>query len=210
MSDLIDGKLAKDTNVPINDVISRRAAIDEIDEWIKAFRENGHKESAADACLIQDGIIQLPSAQPEIIRCKDCRWQKDQKGEAMSDLIERQAAIDAFKPYAGYESNRTNAEWVHRIELVLHDMPSAQPEITEDDVKEFCRKRCLIVVTSDFYDEMTRRLPSAQPDIVRCKDCKYWGIHKRLNIPWCREMHIDRGADDFCSYAERRTDERQT
>ena len=55
-----------------NDSISRQAAIDEIDEWIKAFRENGHKESAADARLIQDGIIQLPSAQPEIIRCKEC------------------------------------------------------------------------------------------------------------------------------------------
>lgn len=49
----------------VGDTISRQAAIDEIDEWIKAFRENGHKESAADARLIQDGIIQLPSAQPE-------------------------------------------------------------------------------------------------------------------------------------------------
>jgi len=46
------------------DTIYRQTAIDEIDEWIKAFRENGHKESAADACLIQDGIIKLPSAQP--------------------------------------------------------------------------------------------------------------------------------------------------
>lgn len=49
----------------MSDLIDRQAAIDEIDEWIKAFRENGHKESAADACLIQDGIIQLPSVQPE-------------------------------------------------------------------------------------------------------------------------------------------------
>ena len=57
----------------MSDSIDRQAAIDEIDEWIKAFRENGHKESAADACLIQVGIIQLPSAQPEIIRCKDCK-----------------------------------------------------------------------------------------------------------------------------------------
>ena len=47
------------------DCINRQQAIDEIDEWIKAFRENGHKESAADACLIHDGIIQLPSAQSE-------------------------------------------------------------------------------------------------------------------------------------------------
>lgn len=47
----------------MRDLIDRQAVIDEIDEWIKAFLENGHKESAADACLIQDGIIQLPSAQ---------------------------------------------------------------------------------------------------------------------------------------------------
>jgi len=47
----------------MSDLISRQAAIDEIDEWIKAFLENGHNESAADARLIQDGIIQLPSAQ---------------------------------------------------------------------------------------------------------------------------------------------------
>lgn len=53
------------TQMSSADCISRQAAIDEIDEWITAFRENGHKESAADACLIQDGIIQLPPAQPQ-------------------------------------------------------------------------------------------------------------------------------------------------
>lgn len=47
----------------------------------------------------------------------------------MRELIDRQAAIDAFKPYADYESNRTNADWVQRIELVLHDIPSAQPTL---------------------------------------------------------------------------------
>ena len=54
--------------------IERQAAIDEIDEWIKAFLENGHKESAADACLIQDGIMQLPSAQPERKRMSNKEW----------------------------------------------------------------------------------------------------------------------------------------
>lgn len=41
-------------------------------------------------------------------------------------------------------------------------------------------------------------------ELVRCKDCKYWCNHKRLNIPWCRELHIDIGAEDFCSMAKRR------
>ncbi len=58
----------------MSDLIDRQAAIDEIDEWIKAFRESGHKQSAADARLIQDGIIKLSSAQPEIIRCRECKF----------------------------------------------------------------------------------------------------------------------------------------
>lgn len=44
----------------------------------------------------------------------------------MSDLISRQTAIEAFKPYALYDSNRTNAEWVTRIEAVLEQLPSAE------------------------------------------------------------------------------------
>ena len=44
----------------------------------------------------------------------------------MNDLISRQEAIAAFKPYALYDSNRTNAEWVTRIESVLEELPSAE------------------------------------------------------------------------------------
>ena len=58
-----------------------------------------------------------------------------------------------------------------------------------------------------YATEYIEELPSEQPEIIRCKDCKHWGIHKWLNIPWCREMHIDRGAEDFCSNAERKEDE---
>ena len=90
----------------------------------------------------------------------------------MNDLIGRQEAIAAFKPYALYDSNRTNAEWVRRIELVLEQLPTID----------------------------------AVP-VVRCKDCKHWGIHKRLNVPWCRAMHIDKSANGYCDFAERSEDE---
>ena len=46
----------------------------------------------------------------------------------MGDTISRLAAIDAFAPYAEYESNRTNAEWVRRINRVLLELPPAQPK----------------------------------------------------------------------------------
>ena len=40
--------------------------------------------------------------------------------------------------------------------------------------------------------------------VVRCKDCKHWGMHKSLNVPWCFEMHIDKSEDGFCDIGERR------
>ncbi len=61
--------------------------------------------------------------------------------------------------------------------------------------------------------EVFEALPSAQPEIVRCKDCKYWREHKyaketKRYIPFCGFNAIYTKADDFCSHAERRTDER--
>lgn len=51
--------------------------------------------------------------------------------------------------------------------------------------------------------------PSAQPEIIRCKDCKYWREHKyaketKRYIPFCGFNAIYTKSDDFCSRAERR------
>ena len=50
-------------------------------------------------------------------------------------------------------------------------------------------------------------LPSAQPEIVRCKDCKWWSNDYRE----CSNPNYDDGyvtpAGFYCGYAERRTDE---
>ena len=49
---------------------------------------------------------------------------------------------------------------------------------------------------------------SAQPEIIHCKDCKYWREHKYVKetkryIPFCGFHAIYTKADDFCSRAER-------
>jgi len=44
--------------------------------------------------------------------------------------------------------------------------------------------------------------PSAEPEIVRCKDCKYYNP-----IGVCIEMSSAVCEDSFCCWAERRTDE---
>lgn len=96
------------------------------------------------------------------------------------DTISRQAAIDKFEPWLkvhGYSEGELNM-----LKAVLYELrflPSAQPEITEDDVKEFCRKRCLIVVTSDLYDEMIRRWASAERR----------GRWKPFDLTWGRSIY---------------------
>lgn len=67
-----------------------------------------------------------------------------------------------------------------------------------------------------------RALPSAQPEIIRCKDCTYWMPHVQLGYDedndeyhdYCARLIPDdeyyaftRDADDFCSRGVRRTDE---
>ena len=48
--------------------------------------------------------------------------------------------------------------------------------------------------------EAVRRLPSAQPEIIRCRDCKL------RDTEYCNMAHGFMGMkdDDYCSYAERR------
>ena len=51
-----------------------------------------------------------------------------------------------------------------------------------------------------------RELPTIQPDIVMCKDCKYAEYIDDVQTLWCTECGQGRtvAPNDFCSYAERR------
>ena len=60
-------------------------------------------------------------------------------------------------------------------------------------------------------NEIRRRiteLPSAQPEIIRCKDCKFYTeMRTDLKTGICSLACRHLGDDGFCSEAERRTDE---
>ena len=51
------------------------------------------------------------------------------------------------------------------------------------------------------------KLPSAQPEIVRCKDCKQFRRWIDTDICFCDITEAEMSDNDFCSRAERRTDE---
>lgn len=50
-------------------------------------------------------------------------------------------------------------------------------------------------------------LPSAQPEIVRCKDCKHWEGEYRNGFWYFEQCSLNEhvaSSEDFCSWAERR------
>lgn len=75
----------------------------------------------------------------------------------MNDLIDRQTAIKAIENlqdcYNGFSDTYDKA----CIIGVLEELPSAQPEITEKQVKEYCEKRCLVVLSSDCFHRLVSK-----------------------------------------------------
>ena len=53
--------------------------------------------------------------------------------------------------------------------------------------------------------EIIKWLP-AVPEIIRCKDCIHWK-HSDARKNYCEVFDWINNEDDFCSFAERRTDE---
>ena len=50
-------------------------------------------------------------------------------------------------------------------------------------------------------------LPSMEPTIIRCKDCRFWTHIKRTDRYWCKTddglYDLNPSPDDFCSRAEK-------
>lgn len=113
----------------------------------------------------------------------------------MNDLISRRAAIDAlWKALYEYEDK----------------MEKQFQESDELDVSNWILDRMFVQNMSDIDRQTILNLPSAQLDIIRCKDCKHHWTHKCMDsmpIEICDLEQIFYDAEhDFCSLAERRED----
>lgn len=45
-------------------------------------------------------------------------------------------------------------------------------EVTHEQVLEYCRKRCLVLMDREFFEHL-KRWPADMVEVVRCKDCKH-------------------------------------
>ena len=98
----------------------------------------------------------------------------------MDDAISRQAAIDAVE-----ESRRLNHH---------------------ENGKEACAHE----YEHRHFLKILRDLPTVEPQIIRCRDCKYWNngsCECREHAVNCQDYmvgDIETEAEHFCGYAERR------
>lgn len=97
----------------------------------------------------------------------------------MIDPIERQAAIDA-------------------LTRKMVSIPTAGEKDLMGDVNRIRAEDISVI----------RQLPSTQPEIIRCKDCKYNSntCGNYVNCDIIPQM-FGRTVDNYCSMAERRTDD---
>lgn len=68
----------------------------------------------------------------------------------------------------------------------IHNAPTIEPEITQEDIELYCRRRCLTVITDDHYNEMKMRW-SAQPEytdaeIQKMQDLEQAQIEKAYQL----------------------------
>ena len=139
----------------------------------------------------------------------------------MSDLIDRQAAIEAIinlwadKPFG-------NPALVEIIKCV-QDLPSAQAEIqaslSEIQANDSISRQAALdfdyivktindveyVMLSEVQMKL-RKLPSAQAEIIRCKDCKRYDLARNGVNGECTRQYATFYPWDFCSYGEERED----
>ena len=120
--------------------------------------------------------------------------------EPCTGTISRQAAIDAVDS----ETVSTNPEHFKSSEKFIKFMDDA--DIASFGKWQWANGFNTAVVAAKIQ---LKKLPSAQPEIIRCKDCKWWSNDDYRE---CSNPNYDDGyvtpAGFYCGYAERRTDER--
>ena len=111
-----------------------------------------------------------------------------------------------------YQKYEFNDKWEWHEELVeCSAFNDYETVIYQNDFCEgqTCVKDISIIPLDDIIECYVKKyIKSAQPEIIRCKDCCHH--HYEHEIPYCDQINYGYGwkDDDFCSRAERRENER--
>lgn len=125
------------------------------------------------------------------------------KVRRMSDLISRKKAFSYFVTlWECIGTIMDRDEWKDVCRTTANEIPSAQPELDEwcYDCKEYDAEKH----SCPRWNRVIRNtLKDAQPEIIRCKDCKEWYMDADAGSA-CKYTNMYQPADGFCNWAERR------
>lgn len=98
----------KRTEMHACDCVSRQAAIEVINAVfpVDPMKSEYAQGIACGAALAKTYVEQLPSAQPEIIYCRDCRWRNDQNGS--TEWLPCRAIVTPSDFYCGRAERKTD------------------------------------------------------------------------------------------------------
>lgn len=111
-------------------------------------------------------------------------------------VIFRQAAIDAIVAWT--VEDRPDIEMPTDLVRRINALPSAQPDLTDEDRRLIKKLRSFH--NGSYAKVLDKLIASAQPEIIRCKDCMHNGSYDT-------DCPIHWNGKEYCSFAERRTDE---
>lgn len=129
--------------------------------------------------------------------------------------INKEQAIDLIESMIADKGVAFNP---HKLAMALKDMESVEiPEAKDTDTISRQAAIEALKAHEDYkgylhgdFEEILEALPSAQPEIIRCKDCKYNLNNARLfadpdpilTYAWCNTGAFQE--NDFCSKGKRR------
>ena len=120
-----------------------------------------------------------------------------------TDAISRQMAIDTIM---GQPPEPHYPSW---YAAQIEELPAVQPatncsEIPNGSDDTISRRAAIDALDCiNGVEEVLRSLPSAQPEIIRCKDCKNYLHDEEYGFDWCNRMSgvFRAKPDGFCSWA---------
>ena len=139
------------------------------------------------------------------------------RAETHGDVISRQAAIERIRGYYVAVENE-NDDWFNdgldTAVVELSNMPSAEPDATDINVGGLISRQAMAEEIKEVYEwhdtvtkermlEHLKNLPSAEPEIIRCKDCKWWSKTPLTINRRCSIFNVDTSMTFFCKHGSR-------
>jgi len=95
----------------------------------------------------------------------------------MAELIYKNDAITALSHMCSEDENGITVSRAN-VDSMLRSLSPVQPEITQDQLEEYCKKRCLTVITDDLLYKLTSGSKNTATWLIRnwgddakCSNC---------------------------------------